>query len=93
MLPTSLFFMVTVELTNNVHVLGCPVFILLGAYHPEAPRVRGTRHRTQDGHKEREKLHRGADPGWQELTDQPPVRKQQGCLTGWTIFLYLIPRT
>ncbi len=66
----------------NEVVAGDAVPVLAGADHAEAPRVHGPHDRAQDGHREQEELHRGADPPGQERPDRAPGRIQQGGLTG-----------
>ena len=66
----------------NEVVAGDAVPVLAGSDHAEAPRVHGPHDRTQDGHREQEELHRGADPPGQERPDRPPGWIQQGGLTG-----------
>ena len=56
--------------------------VLAGADHPEASRVHRAHDRAQDGHREQEELHRGADTAGQERSDRPPGWLQQGGLTG-----------
>ena len=55
--------------------------VLAGADHPEASRVHRAHDRAQDGHREQEELHRGADTAGQERSDRPPGWLQQGGLT------------
>ena len=57
-----------------------PVFS--GADDPEVSRLHGPRPRPQDGHQERQELHRGGHCKGQELPDRAPGRQQQGSLTG-----------